>query len=65
MITYESICEKLGFDPILGNTNIYDNLPNYECDSWVSPFSVLTEEELDFLYDYWIVKRKKKSNIKH
>lgn len=44
-ITYESICEKLGFDvdtyqPPIGNT---------EDASGESPFRSLTVEELDFL----------------
>lgn len=51
MITYKSICEKIGFDPILGNTDIYDNLPDYEDDSRISPYSVLTIKELDFVLE--------------
>ena len=51
MITYKSICEKVGFDPILGNTDIYDNIPDHEDDTMISPFSVLTIEERSFLLD--------------
>ena len=47
-MTYENICKKLGFD-------IEDYEPvvsDHEDDSRVSPFSVLTIEESEFLYDY-------------
>lgn len=47
-ITYESICKKLGFTP----ENYKPNISNYEDDSKVSPFSVLTFEELCYLSDY-------------
>ena len=53
MITYESICEKLEFDPIWGTTDIYDNLPDHEDDTFISPFSRLTFEESMFLAEYW------------
>jgi hypothetical protein len=44
---YKKICEKLGFNP-----SEYE-LPNFdgEDDSWINPFSVLTEAESDYLYD--------------
>lgn len=47
-ITYESICQKLGFDP----QNYEPKTSDYEDDSKVSPYSVLTIEESEFLYDY-------------
>lgn len=46
-ITYESICEKLGFD-----LNGYE--PEYsgtESDD-PNPFSVLTDDELEFVIEY-------------
>ena len=44
-ITYESICEKLGFD-----VDTYDPpLSDTEDDSMVSPFRSLSLEELNFL----------------
>ena len=47
-ITYESICRKLGFD-----TDTYKPVvSDYEDDSKVSPFSVLTIDESEFLSDY-------------
>ncbi len=55
-ITYESICKKLGFD-------VEDYEPvvsDHEDDSRVSPFSVLTIEESEFLYDYLKKKRTEK-----
>lgn len=48
MITYEGICEKLGF-------RLEDYSPKYsghEDDSIPNPFSVLTSEELDFVINY-------------
>lgn len=56
-ITYESICAKLGFEP---GTYPYE-FSDYEDDSKVSPYSVLTLDELDFLCDYYI-KNKLQSN---
>lgn len=47
-ITYEKICKKLGFDPQKYNPVVSD----YEDDSKVSPFSVLTIEESEFLFEY-------------
>ena len=43
---YKRICKKLGFIP-----SKYRYIGTYEeDDSWVNPFSVLTNEENDFLY---------------
>lgn len=47
-VTYESICEKLGFDPRSYKPDVSD----YEDDSKVNPFSILTDEESEFLYGY-------------
>ena len=57
-ITYESICKKLGFTietykPVLSD---------HEDDSKVNPFSVLTEEESDFLFEY--LKNRRKERMK-
>lgn len=49
-MTYESICEKLGFDPLKEQPKY--NYNGHEDDSQKSPFSVLTLEELDFLEGY-------------
>jgi hypothetical protein len=43
---YERICKKLGFIPSELKTKT-----NVEDDNWVNPFSILTIEEQDFLYD--------------
>lgn len=62
-VTYESICEKLGFDPINGGNPRYQERKS---DSWLiddsieSPYSVLTQEESDFLWECF-KKRKSKS----
>lgn len=49
-MTYKDICNKIGFDPIKDG---YDyKFSGHEDDTQVSPFSVLTLEELDFLSDY-------------
>lgn len=44
---YQRICEKLGFIP---SEYKYDG-PIAEDDTWVNPFSVLTTEESDFLWE--------------
>ena len=59
MITYESVCEKLGFDPITDDVDIFDNLPDYEDDSGESPFKNLTMEELDVFTKHLIKNRDK------
>jgi hypothetical protein len=46
-ISYESICEKLGFDVDTYNPPVSDT----EDDSVENPFKSLTIEELDFLTD--------------
>lgn len=54
-ITYESICNKLGFDPVKGNPQKQE----VKQDSWliddskVNPFSVLTDEESDYLFEFF------------
>lgn len=53
-ITYESICIKLGFDPLSYKPKVSD----YEDDSRTSPFSILSLEESIFLNDY-LMKNKK------
>lgn len=47
-VTYESICKKLGFDPL----SYKPKVSNYEDDSRVSPFSILSLEEKLFLNEY-------------
>ena len=43
---YKRICDKLGFIP-----SEYRNTgPHEEDDNWVNPFSILTNEESNFLY---------------
>lgn len=56
-ITYDSICEKLGFDLESYNPKVSD----YEDDSKESPFSILTLEESLFLNDY-LMKNLKSSS---
>lgn len=54
MITYESVCEKLGFDPLVDD----DWMPLQPANTWVhddsipSPFShvELTDEEFEVFY---------------
>lgn len=51
-ISYESISEKLGFRPFIDE---YDILcPGHEDDTWVSPFSILSDEEKDYLFEYYM-----------
>ncbi|MDR0903124.1 MAG: hypothetical protein LBM59_00645 [Ruminococcus sp.] len=48
MITYESICKKLGFR--FDSDNHYrPNVPYYEDDSAENPYGSLSEAELDFI----------------
>lgn len=56
-ITYQSICDKLGFDPM----KYKPKASNFEDDSKESPFSILTLEESDFLCDYLIKNLKSSS----
>lgn len=55
-MTYNAICNKLGFDPIVDGYKY--KYSGHEDDTQVSPFSVLTLDELDFLLDY--MKKHKK-----
>lgn len=53
---YSDICKKLGFNPVSDGYSY--KYSGHEDDSQVSPFSVLTEEESNFLLDYMIAHRK-------
>lgn len=56
-ITFESICQKLGFNPL---TDKYDyKLSGHEDDSKPSRYSVLSFEEIDFLCNYMKANYKK------
>ncbi len=49
-ITFESICEKLGFNPFI-NPSHY-NLSGHEDDSHESPYAILSLEESEYLCEY-------------
>lgn len=49
-ITYESICSKLGFDPLINPPKIHLN--GHEDDSEESPYAILTYEESKYLCNY-------------
>lgn len=51
---YERICKKLGFIP---SEYKYDG-PIGEDDTWVNPFSVLTVEENNYLYENGYLNQK-------
>ena len=53
-ITYESICNKLGFRPFIDDYDIPVN--DFEDDLWESPFRALSSEELSYLLEYYKVK---------
>lgn len=55
-MTYNDVCKKLGFDPVADGYNY--KYSGHEDDTQVSPFSVLTLDELDILADY--IKQHKK-----
>ena len=59
MVTYQSICDKLGFDPITDDIEYFTNMPDHEDDSMVSPFSALSSEQLDVLIEYLVSNRDK------
>ena len=59
MITYEAICKKLGFDPIVDDIDYFRNIPDHEDDSRVSPGSILSQEELQVLIEHLIQNRDK------
>ncbi len=48
MVTHEDIVKKLGFDPILEPFDP-NNFSGFEDDSKPNPFSVLSDEEADFI----------------
>lgn len=56
-MTYNKICAKLGFNPLVDGYNY--KFSGHEDDTQVSPFAVLTIDELDFLYDYLIEHKAK------
>ena len=49
-ITFDSICEKLGFNPLVNPPT--RKLSGYEDDSKESPYAKLTFEESKFLCEY-------------
>ena len=61
MVTREEIVKKLGFDPILEPLD-YENIPACEDDSTPNPFSVLNDEEADFITEE-LLEAKKQGRI--
>ena len=59
MITYESVCNQLGFDPIVDDVDFFLNIPDHEDDSKASPFSILSPEELKVFTKHLIQNRDK------
>ena len=63
-ITFDKICEKLGFNPLVNPPA--RKLSGHEDDSKESPYAILTFEKSDFLCEYmkkhnsetaWLLKR--------
>ena len=52
---YLNICKKLGFDPVADGYDYKHS--GHEDDTQQSPFSVLTDEESEFLLDYMLEHR--------
>ncbi len=52
MITYETICKKLGFDPINDPWPTKTQDPEAQYDG-PGLFDVLTDEESEWLTNYW------------
>ena len=59
MITYEGICEKLGFDAVTYKSESKGT----EYDGEENPFKILSLEELDFLGNYMREYFKKNERI--
>ncbi|MBP3852586.1 MAG: hypothetical protein J6D36_08580 [Erysipelotrichaceae bacterium] len=51
-LTYEKICEKLGFDPLV-NPSPREESIEFGADDRPSPYSFLTQEELLVLMDHY------------
>jgi hypothetical protein len=51
MITYDFICEKLGFDPIHDQWPVHSTNPEEQYDG-PGPFDVLSNEESEWLTNY-------------
>lgn len=49
-ITFESICKKLGFNPLVNPPERH--FSGHEDDSQKSPYAILTLEESEFLCEY-------------
>lgn len=64
-LTYESICEKLGFDPMVNPPERKYN--GHEDDTEPSPYAVLTLEESNFLMPYMFeaAERRKRQAQNH
>ena len=56
-ITFENICQKLGFNPLTDKQNY--KFSGHEDDSKPSRYSVLSLEEIEFLCDYMKANHKK------
>ena len=52
---YESLCKKIGFDPIKDDYQFPHT--GHEDDRFESPFKVLSDEELKFFVNYFIAHR--------
>lgn len=54
-MSFDALCAKMGYNPLKDK---YPNpIKDHEDDSQVSPFSVLSLEELEFMTDYLIAHR--------
>ena len=52
MLTYDAICEKLGFDPITSEEYNNQHFENEDDPNYTNPLEILSNEELDFLVEY-------------
>lgn len=51
-LTYEKICEKLGFDPLVSPAPREESI-EFGVDDRPSPYSILTQEELLVLMNHY------------
>lgn len=52
MITYDSICKKLGFDPMTSEEYNNEQFLIEDDNDYTNPLDILSREELDFLVEY-------------
>ena len=63
MITFESVCEKLGYDFTKDKPSKEERAKMTEDDGQNSPYRVLSAEESQFILDYYAKMREKNNEL--